>query len=81
MLAPYGLLGIDDETEFTRRYRAQLERHGIEKILRVLAAIARREHREGVVLLCFEPAGEFCHRRVLAEWLEEKTHQQAPELG
>lgn len=81
MLAPFGLLGIDDETEFTRRYRERLDLYGAEKILRVLAAVARREHREGVVLLCFEPAGVFCHRRVLADWIEQQTGQHVPELG
>lgn len=24
------------------------------------------------ILLCYEKAGEFCHRRVLAEWLEDE---------
>lgn len=43
MLAPYGLLSITDEDEFTRRYRDRLDGHGADKILRVLTAIARRE--------------------------------------
>jgi hypothetical protein len=81
LLAPFGLLGIDDEDEFTRRYRERLDRYGAEKILRVLAAIARRENCGGVVLLCFEPAGVFCHRRVLADWIEQKTGQRVSELG
>jgi hypothetical protein len=81
LLAPFGLLGIDDEAEFTIRYRAQLERHGVAKILRVLTGIANRENRAGVALLCFEPTGEFCHRRVLASWIEEHTGQRVPELG
>lgn len=32
---------------------------------------------------CFEDvrAGEFCHRRVLADWLEQATAGRVPELG
>jgi hypothetical protein len=32
------------------------------------------------VLLCWEPAGAFCHRRLVAEWLEEHLGVQVPEL-
>ena len=28
-------------------------------------------HLDEVTLLCFEPAGKDCHRRVLARWLQE----------
>ena len=44
-----------------------------------------REWLEGVpelgrfTLLCFEPAGENCHRRVLADWLLERV--RSLELG
>ena len=34
---------------------------------------------DGAVLLCYEPAGEFCHRRVLAEWIEQETGFVIPE--
>lgn len=42
MLAPFGLLSVTNEDDFTRRYRERLDMYGVEKILRVLAAIARR---------------------------------------
>lgn len=28
---------------------------------------------DGAILLCYEVAGQFCHRRVLAAWIELKT--------
>ncbi len=28
---------------------------------------------EGCVLLCWEKPGEFCHRRLVAEWIERET--------
>jgi hypothetical protein len=32
------------------------------------------------VLLCWEYPGEFCHRRLVAEWLEKHVAIQVPEL-
>lgn len=83
MVCPFGLLDIADQDEFIRRYLERLERYGAAKILPVLARIAQREQRPGVALLCFENVaqGEFCHRRVLAEWLEERAELAVPELS
>lgn len=33
------------------------------------------------VLLCFCPVGQFCHRRIVAEWLEYHLGIVVPELG
>lgn len=33
------------------------------------------------VLLCFEPHGEMCHRRLVAEWFEANLGVTVPELG
>lgn len=35
---------------------------------------------QDAVLLCFEPPGQYCHRRVVAEWLEKNLGIQVPEL-
>jgi hypothetical protein len=35
---------------------------------------------EDAVILCWEAAGKFCHRRLVAKWLEEKLHIEVPEL-
>lgn len=35
---------------------------------------------ENAVILCWEAAGKFCHRRLVAKWLEEKLGIQVPEL-
>lgn len=32
-----------------------------------------KELPDNSVLLCYEPPGEFCHRRVLAHWVERYT--------
>jgi hypothetical protein len=36
---------------------------------------------EGAVLLCWEKPGQRCHRRRVAEWLEEALGIEVPELG
>jgi hypothetical protein len=33
------------------------------------------------ILLCWEAPGEFCHRRLVAKWLERETGIAVPELG
>ena len=35
---------------------------------------------DDATLLCFEKAGEFCHRRLVAEWIEKGTGVEVPEL-
>jgi hypothetical protein len=34
----------------------------------------------GLCLLCFEPVGQFCHRRVFADWFEQQDGQPVLEL-
>ena len=34
----------------------------------------------GKILCCYEAPGEFCHRRLVADWLHEATGQEIPEL-
>jgi uncharacterized protein (DUF488 family) len=31
--------------------------------------------------LCHEKAGEFCHRRLIADWLNRELGIEVPELG
>jgi len=38
------------------------------------------ELQEGSVLLCYEGPGKFCHRHVVAEWLERGTDVKVTEL-
>lgn len=83
LVAPYGLLAIDDRHEFEQRYRTRLDRIGADRILAGFEEIATRAGRRGLVLLCFEDIakpGVWCHRRLLAEWLIEQTGLDVPEL-
>lgn len=35
---------------------------------------------EDAILLCWEAPGKFCHRRLVAEWLEKHLGRPVPEL-
>jgi hypothetical protein len=35
---------------------------------------------DGKAMLCWEGAGKFCHRRLVAEWLENNLGVKVPEL-
>ena len=73
-LAPsWELLKVKDPEEYERRYKDEV----LSKLhpLHVLAAL-----EEDSILLCWEKPGEFCHRRLVAEWLEKQFHIEVPEL-
>lgn len=53
--------------EYHKEVLCNLDPHGI------------AEKVEGKVLLCWEKPGEFCHRRVVAEWIEKETGIVVPE--
>jgi hypothetical protein len=73
-LAPsWELVRIKDTEEYTRRYREEvLNRLDPKKVYKDLG---------DAILLCWEKPGEFCHRRLVAEWLEETLGIKVPELG
>lgn len=72
-LAPsWAALKSDDDT-YDRAFAA---------ILRGLdPAAVYRELGEDAVLLCFCPPGQYCHRRLVAEWFEASLGVIVPELG
>jgi len=61
------LIKIMDPTTFTRLYKAEvLDKLDPMKVIRDLGG-------DNFILLCWEPPGEFCHRRVVAAWLRKHT--------
>jgi uncharacterized protein (DUF488 family) len=63
---------------FEETYRAQLEEIGAAAILERLERIGGARP---VVMLCWEKPGEFCHRRVLADFLRARAGVELPELA
>jgi uncharacterized protein YeaO (DUF488 family) len=65
-----------DFAGFSAEYRIELQtNYDWEGAFQDWLALLKPE--EDITLLCFEPEGEPCHRRVAAAWLLEKM----PELG
>ena len=62
----------EDEEAFRATYIRQLEGLGLDAILGRLAGISQENGGLPLVLLCYEPEGEFCHRHVLSAWLRER---------
>lgn len=65
--------GSITQQEYTTRYVQLLEGREIDPM-----GIAHNLP-EGTILLCYERPGDFCHRRVLAEWVEQTTGVKIPE--
>jgi hypothetical protein len=66
--------------EFEAAYLAQLDRHGLEKVARVLHRIAVAHSADRIVLLCHEVLAIDCHRSTLAAWPMSRTGEVVPEL-
>ena len=70
---PRSLLNAKDPELFNREYRKQLESLDAKQVAQALGPDA--------ILLCWESFNVRCHRRLVAEWLEEKLGIVVPELG
>ncbi len=71
-LAPRADMLHLEEVEYRREYQAILDQLDPRKVYEDLGQEA--------VLLCWEPPGRFCHRRLVASWLEEHLGVAVPEL-
>ncbi len=67
----------DDTEQFAASYLRQLERLGAGTIVSELERIAGGR---AAVCLCWERPGEFCHRRLLAGFIQRETGTEIAEL-
>jgi hypothetical protein len=70
---PRWLLNAKDPELFDREYRKLLDSLDAKQVAEDLGPNA--------ILLCWESFNVRCHRRLVAEWLEEKLGIVVPELG
>ena len=63
--------GEIDEAEYEKQYR--------ELVLSKQDAKNVYEMFQKSVLLCWEPPGDFCHRRIVADWIQEELGIEIPE--
>jgi uncharacterized protein YeaO (DUF488 family) len=67
--------------EYTPIYRSYLDSLGAEEVTGQLEKKSADNEGKPLVLLCWCLTGDFCHRRVWADWYLEKTGQEVPELA
>lgn len=73
-LAPtWAMVKMQDMAEYTRLYK--------NNILAPLDPFEIYKKLDNSILLCWEKPGEFCHRRLVAEWLENATGELVAEFG
>lgn len=90
-LMPKGFKSVE-RGEFFQRYFARMDSFGVEHIAAKLMEVhshqtpgswseTPEDERLPLALLCFEDLskGEFCHRRMFAQWWAEKTDVQIDE--
>ena len=64
--------GGGDQVEYTRRYLQLLKDRNIDP--QTVADLP-----DGTILLCYESPQDFCHRHLLAQWVENHTGVIIPE--
>lgn len=72
---PWSLVKCFDPVEFNLEYMKQLRQLDPRKVVEEILA-----GHEDAIMLCWEAPGEFCHRRVVAGWLENELGILVPEL-
>lgn len=84
-LAPDRSMWGKELDEFRKLYFAKLDKMGTEKVRNILSALymEAQENNKKLVLLCFEDVripGDWCHRTILAEWVQQNLGWNMQEL-
>ena len=66
--------GEIDQDEYIRRYLLLLKKRKLtpDSVVEMLP--------DGAILLCYEKPSDFCHRRIVADWIELETDIKVNEL-
>ena len=76
-LAPkYSMLHLD-ESEYTKQYKELVRLLNPEKIYREICSYSEFD----IALICYEKPGDFCHRHLVAEWLNSNLHLDISEFA
>lgn len=72
----------DKPVEYEPRYRQDvLAKIDCARLQRKLEMIAHQEQTGKLVLLCYERPEKFCHRHIVAEWLESNFGGKVEEIS
>lgn len=61
--------GQISDIQYNKKYREWLDSLNKQEIRDVLDELKD----ENIIFLCYEKSGDFCHRHILADWLEENV--------
>ena len=68
--------GKIDEMEYTSKYLNQLNELGVDRIIKMIQIFG-----DNVVLLCWESPEKFCHRHILADYINKNSNINVEEFG
>ena len=68
--------GKIDNMEYTSKYLDQLNELGIDRIIKMIQIFG-----DNVVLLCWESPEKFCHRHILADYINKNSNINVEEFG
>ena len=68
--------GKIDEMEYTSKYLDQLNELGADRIIKMIQIFG-----DNVVLLCWESPEKFCHRHILADYINKNSGVVVEEFG
>ena len=78
ILRAYKLTG--DQEEYKRMYYNNiLSKLSAKALVKELEMVCWGDDREGVALICYESPEKFCHRHLVAEWIEKETGYKVEE--
>jgi uncharacterized protein (DUF488 family) len=77
-LAPHPSWLKDSEQVYRPKFEALLDKLSPAEVLEDLEKLS---DSKDVVLLCYEKPGEFCHRHMVADWLQKQLGIEIKELG
>ena len=66
------------EEDYVQRFNSEILAHRDPKAF--LSAIEKMANGKDVALCCYEKPDEFCHRHIVAKWLNEKLGLQVEEF-
>lgn len=74
----------EDDKIYKERYFNEIlvaYRFHPEYIIDFIERVSENNNGKDIALVCYEKPGDFCHRHLLAEWLEERTGVEIKEWG
>ena len=70
-----------DTATYTKLYKEQLSKLDKEQVIKDLQKLSEQTGGNDIALCCYEVPTDFCHRHIVAEWLNDGTDLNVQEFG